>query len=1151
MNASAPHLVILSALVLAAPAGPLTGSSPEEVEALVQAAIAGDLEGLERALKEGAPVDARSRFGLTALQVARIRGWKEAAELLIAKGADPDVPFPPEEEVIDRGIRARLLDPSPAVSLLAAKDGKVLFKKGYGFACLEHRVPATPATRFRIGSVTKQFTAAAILELEEAGKLGLKDKLSRFFLDYPRGGEVTIHHLLTHTSGIQSYTGLPGVFTTLRLSTTPEELIASFRDLPYEFDPGARWSYNNSGYFLLGRIIEQVSGRTYGDYLEAALFAPAGMKESGVHDSRAIIENEAYGYSWEDGALRKAENWDMSRAGGAGALYSTVEDLHLWNETLFGGRLLEKASLEAAFTPVATAEDDPGRPKEEGYGYGWGISKVRGLKEISHGGGLHGFTSFLLRIPEEKFTAVVLVNASPPPPGLDAAGIAHELTELYLWRRMEDRPSVPAGLELGPEALEAYTGRYDYGSAFMTLTREGNRLFAQLAGQPRFEVFPRGKDRFFWKVVEAEVEFVRDDKGQVVKALHRQGGLTINAAKLPEVAVAKVDPALYDAYAGRYDFAGGKWVLTVRRDGDRLLAQLTGQPELEILPLSETTFSWKDINAQITFVRGKDGKVTGATHEQGGRKLEVRRIERTSSDEDAGRWPLELRRRVAAGREAGAGSGEGGDVYRVVTEREAWDPKRTAVIVCDMWDLHHSINATRRGGEMAPRMNAVIERARSQGATIIHAPSSCMETYKSHPARRNALATPRAKSLPADIGSWCHQIPSEEKGEYPIDQSDGGEDDDPGEHQKWAEELRSRGRDPRAPWKSQTDALKISDTDFISDSGEEVWSILEHRGLENVILVGVHTNMCVLGRPFGLRQMAKNKKRVVLVRDMTDTMYNPLRAPYVSHFTGTDLIVEHIEKFVCPTITSDQLLGGEPFRFAGDTRLHAVVVMAETEYGTEKTLPRFAVSRLGKDFRLSWVHADPAEPARLPGIDVLAGADLLILSVRRRLPPAPELAVIRDFIARGKPVVGVRTASHAFTVRRERAPEGRADWPEFDHEVIGGNYTGHHGSGPEVAVERAPGTAGHAVLEGVDAAGIRGHGSLYQVSPLAASATALLVGSIPGKPAEPVAWVNRTRWGGKVFYTSLGHPADFEEEAVNRLLENAVRWAARKDGAGE
>jgi hypothetical protein len=271
----------------------------------------------------------------------------------------------------------------------------------------------------------------------------------------------------------------------------------------------------------------------------------------------------------------------------------------------------------------------------------------------------------------------------------------------------------------------------------------------------------------------------------------------------------------------------------------------------------------------------------------------------------------------------------------------------------------------------------------------------------------------------------------------------------------------------------------------------------------------------------------------------------------VSHFTGTDLIVEHIEKFVCPTITSDQLLGGEPFRFAGDTRLHAVVVMAETEYGTEKTLPRFAVSRLGKDFRLSWVHADPAEPARLPGIDVLAGADLLILSVRRRLPPAPELAVIRDFIARGKPVVGVRTASHAFTVRRERAPEGRADWPEFDHEVIGGNYTGHHGSGPEVAVERAPGTAGHAVLEGVDAAGIRGHGSLYQVSPLAASATALLVGSIPGKPAEPVAWVNRTRWGGKVFYTSLGHPADFEEEAVNRLLENAVRWAARKDGAGE
>ncbi len=195
-----------------------------------------------------------------------------------------------------------------------------------------------------------------------------------------------------------------------------------------------------------------------------------------------------------------------------------------------------------------------------------------------------------------------------------------------------------------------------------------------------------------------------------------------------------------------------------------------------------------------------------------------------------------------------------------------------------------------------------------------------MDAYKDHPARLAALKTPRSKSLPKDIAAWCNRIPAEEKGIYPIDQSDGGEDDDPAEHRAWADKLQKMGRNPRAPWKSQIDVLKIEDRDIISDNGEEIWSVLEQRGSDNVILLGVHTNMCVLGRPFGLRQMAKNGKNVVLMRDLTDTMYNPARAPFVSHFAGTDLIIEHIEKWVCPTITSDQFLGDKPFRFAGDKR---------------------------------------------------------------------------------------------------------------------------------------------------------------------------------------------------------------------------------------
>ena len=173
--------------------------------------------------------------------------------------------------------------------------------------------------------------------------------------------------------------------------------------------------------------------------------------------------------------------------------------------------------------------------------------------------------------------------------------------------------------------------------------------------------------------------------------------------------------------------------------------------------------------------------------------------------------------------------------------------------------------------------------------------------------------------MPPDIGKWCYQIPAEAKGTYPIDQAKGENDDEPAAQKQWLAQLAAMGREPGHPWKSETDLLTIDpDADMISDKGEEIWSILENRGIDHVILTGVHTNMCVLGRPFGLRQMAKNGKDVVLLRDLTDTMYNPERAPYVSHFAGTDLIVAHVEKYVCPTITSDQLLGGAPFRFEGD-----------------------------------------------------------------------------------------------------------------------------------------------------------------------------------------------------------------------------------------
>ena len=276
----------------------------------------------------------------------------------------------------------------------------------------------------------------------------------------------------------------------------------------------------------------------------------------------------------------------------------------------------------------------------------------------------------------------------------------------------------------------------------------------------------------------------------------------------------------------------------------------------------------------------------------------------------------------------------------MVEQTTEWDPKRTAVIVCDMWDLHHCLNATRRVGELAPRMDQLLKaRTAEQDASLIRTLSSCMDAYKDHPARERARAVPRSKNLPEGIGDWCRQIPAEEKDSYPVDQTNGGEDDDPAEHARWAAKLGSLGRNPRAPWKSQTDAITIDEkADYISDDGKEIWSVLEDHQVDNVILMGVHLNMCVLGRPFGLRQLAKNGKNVVLMRDLTDTMYDPRKAPYVSHFTGTDRTVEHVERHVAPSITSDQLVGGKPFRFKGDTRPRVALLVSEDEYKTE-TLP--------------------------------------------------------------------------------------------------------------------------------------------------------------------------------------------------------------------
>jgi CubicO group peptidase (beta-lactamase class C family) len=601
-------------------------------DSLIAAARRGDLDSLKMLLTNGANIDATVGRGMNALHAAKIAGRTEAVGLLIANGADENAPLPNPASLVDVLFDRLIEGESPGVSVLVSRGGSIVYQKGFGYADIENGTRIAPTTKLRIGSNTKQFTAASILKLQEEGRLSVSDPLSKYFLDFPRGDEVTVHHLLTHTSGIHSYTSVADFIEKVPEPIAPEDLVLQIQKYAYDFDPGEQFLYNNSGFFLLGEIVAQISGQSFEDYLRTTFFGPLGMADTGVHRSDLDLASEALGYSYTSGATELAVDWDMSWTGGAGALYSTVLDLHRWNEAVFGGEALSAESLEAALTPVALNNGSVpvwwrNGIVSGGYGYGWALSDFRGVSQIAHGGGLHGFLSQLARFPDNDMTVIVLGNSSPPTPGVSPASLALAVAEIYLWEEMDARESIAVNADTDAAVYSDYVGRYQYPQgAVMTVTLEGDSLFAQLPGEPQFEIFPKSDTEFFWKAVDAQVTFVRDEQGAVSHAVHKQGGREFEATVMPdEIVATDVDPAVYDDYAGDYDYNAGA-ILTVRvRDG-RLFAQMTGQPENEIFPRSQTEFFWKVVAATMTFVRDESGEVVKARLEQGGGSLDAPKV---------------------------------------------------------------------------------------------------------------------------------------------------------------------------------------------------------------------------------------------------------------------------------------------------------------------------------------------------------------------------------------------------------------------------------------------------------------------------------------------------------------------------------------------
>jgi len=402
-------------------------------------------------------------------------------------------------------------------TVLVAQGGKVLLNQGYGMANFEWSLPNTPDTKFRLGSITKQFTAMAALLLEQQGKLKTSDLVCNYVDACPAPWKpITIHHLLTHTSGIPNFTSFPEYMKTMALPSPPAESLKRVLDKPLDFEPGSKMSYSNSGYVLLGYILEKASGVPYDTFLRTNILAPLGMKDTGYDWNRDVLPKRAAGYENAGSTLRNASFIDMSLPHAAGSMYSTTLDLMKWDEALKAGKLLTPENYKRYFTP-----------EKNNYAYGWNVAKEDGVEVISHGGGINGFATMIIRVPSQGLLAVTLSNVLPSQGGR----LAQDLVKLASGKDAA-KPVKQTEIKVPAETLKQYVGDYELRPGFvLTVTVEGDQLMTQATGQPKLPVFAKSETTFFLKVVEAEITFQKNGDGKVTGLTLNQNGRQMPATR--------------------------------------------------------------------------------------------------------------------------------------------------------------------------------------------------------------------------------------------------------------------------------------------------------------------------------------------------------------------------------------------------------------------------------------------------------------------------------------------------------------------------------------------------------------------------------------------------------------------------------------------
>lgn len=503
---------------------------------------------------------------------------------------------------------------------LIARKGTVIYKKAMGMANLELNVPMQIDNVFRIGSISKQFTAVAILQLLEKGKLDLQDDIKKFIPDYPTHGyTITVEQLLNHTSGIKSYTNMNEWDDQVRRKDfTPAALVDYFKNQPMDFAPGTKWDYNNSGYILLGFIIEKVSGKTYPEYIVDNIFKPLGMANSYYGDHIPLIKNRVSGYEPAKDSVANTDFLSMTQPYAAGSLLSTVEDLFKWHQAVHSYKLVKKEILDKAFVSSKLING-----KSTNYGYGWFMGNLQGSPTIEHGGGINGSLTNAIYLPKEDVFVTVFSNCTCKPPSEVSTKIAGLLINKPFGEHKE--------ITLTGVDLNKYTGVYENENGEQRIIRnDSNKLTSQRSGGTLYNIKPYAKNKYFFENSMSLLEFTEDANGIIT-------GHKFSAGTEPETYWKKtnksitapkeiqVNEKILKSYVGEYELQP-KFIITITNEGNRLFAQATGQEIFELFATTETEWFLKVIDAKVEFVKDETGKVLKLILYQGGQKMDGKKI---------------------------------------------------------------------------------------------------------------------------------------------------------------------------------------------------------------------------------------------------------------------------------------------------------------------------------------------------------------------------------------------------------------------------------------------------------------------------------------------------------------------------------------------